>query len=241
MLDCIILAGGLGTRLKPITKDIPKPMALIDGIPFLQWQFDYLISQGFRRVILSVGYKCEYIEDYFGTSYRQLELVYSREDRQLGTGGGVLNSLDYVHKDYVAILNGDTYFPINFHNLRDFIQDENPVNMIVTAFVSNKDGQYGSVEVTDKNKLLQLKSSNAKIGELSNAGVYICRKNCLIEVGKYFSRFEQISFESEVIPRILSHGFEIDVVQFDGVFIDIGTPEDYKRAFEVLQSYNKGT
>ncbi len=239
MLDCIILAGGLGTRLRSVITDAPKPMALIDGIPFLQWQLDYLVYQGFSRVILSVGYKSEYIKDYFGNSYCGLELKYSEENVPLGTGGGIFCALDYVDKDHVVILNGDTFFPLNFNKLSEILLDKNHSTMVMAAFISDKADQYGAIELTNDSRLVKLKSESARIGELSNAGTYLCQKSSLNEIKKYFDETQKISFESEVIPKLLIQGHVIYVAKFDSPFIDIGTPEDFKRASKVLQNWKK--
>ncbi len=88
--EAIILAGGLGTRLKEVVPDTPKSMALINGRPFLEYQLDYLDRWGLRRVILSVGYGKEKIQDHFGGQYKSLQIAYSVEEEPLGTGGAII-------------------------------------------------------------------------------------------------------------------------------------------------------
>jgi len=111
--EAIVLAGGLGTRLRNVIKDVPKPMAEICGKPFLSYIIDFLIRYEIKRVILSVGYKWEVIKQFFGERYRNLDLVYAIEYEPLGTGGAIKNSLKYVQDTEVFILNGDTLFNID--------------------------------------------------------------------------------------------------------------------------------
>jgi len=91
--EAIILAGGSGSRLKELIDDIPKPMAPVNGRPFLEYQLDYLDRWALRKVILSVGYRKEIIMEHFGNQYKSLELVYSEEEEPLGTGGAILQAL----------------------------------------------------------------------------------------------------------------------------------------------------
>ncbi len=111
--EAVILAGGLGTRLKSVIKDIPKPMAEVCGKPFLCYILDFLIKYEIKRVILSVGYKWEAIREFFGEQYKNINLVYAIEYEPLGTGGAIKNALKYVQDTEVFILNGDTLFNID--------------------------------------------------------------------------------------------------------------------------------
>ena len=104
MVDCLILAGGLGTRLRPAVKNVPKPMADINGQPFLHWQLEYLARQGIERVVLSVGYMSEKITSHFGPRYLNMEIEYEEEDTPLGTGGAIINALKTIQtNDFIRI------------------------------------------------------------------------------------------------------------------------------------------
>jgi D-glycero-alpha-D-manno-heptose 1-phosphate guanylyltransferase len=94
----IILAGGFGTRLRSVVSNVPKPMAPINGKPFLEYQLDYLIGQGIKTIYLAVGYKHEVISQYFGNSFKDATLIYSVEDKPLGTGGALLRMLRIIKK-----------------------------------------------------------------------------------------------------------------------------------------------
>ena len=109
-MEAVILAGGLGTRLRGIVSNVPKPMAPVNGIPFLSYVLDNLIDNGITRFILSVGYKYEFIEKIYGNSYRRCEIIYSVESKPLGTGGAIKKAINYINDKYFFIVNGDTIF-----------------------------------------------------------------------------------------------------------------------------------
>lgn len=117
-MEALILAGGLGTRLRAAVPDLPKPMAPIRNRPFLEHQMDYWIGQGVTKFILSVGYMHELIEAHFGETYRQCPVVYAREAAPLGTGGGLLLGLSHAQENEVLVLNGDTFFEVSLAQFR---------------------------------------------------------------------------------------------------------------------------
>ena len=116
-LEAIVLAGGLGTRLKSVVSNVPKPMAPIGDKPFLEYILKYLKKNGITRAILSVGYKSEIIEEYFGNNFEGIDLVYSVEKEPLGTGGAIKKAMSKVKSNQVYIINGDTFFDINLKSL----------------------------------------------------------------------------------------------------------------------------
>ena len=111
MPSAVILAGGLGTRLRSVVSDVPKPMAPVGGRPFLEYQLEYWINQGISRFVLSVGYRHEAITEHFGSRYKGVELEYAVEEQPLGTGGGLLLAAEKLKQDTpFLLLNKDTYF-----------------------------------------------------------------------------------------------------------------------------------
>ena len=122
---CIILAGGMGTRLQSVVNDRPKVMAEIEGKPFLSCLLDILLRQGIKNVVLAVGYKREFIVNYYNYKYKDIELKYSIEDAPLGTGGAIRQALDYAEDENVFIVNGDTYFDVDYKGMSDFHDKNN--------------------------------------------------------------------------------------------------------------------
>ena len=122
-MEAIILAGGLGRRLRAAVPDVPKPMAPINDHPFLEYLIDYWISQGVDRFVLSVGYKHEIIKRHFGTRYKGIDVDYAVEDQPLGTGGGLLLALKRLRRTGPSlIMNGDTFFKVDLAPMRRYHQ-----------------------------------------------------------------------------------------------------------------------
>src|SRR5262245_49936719 len=120
-MQAIVLAGGLGTRLRATIGDIPKPLAPVRGRPFLEYLLAYWIGQGVTSFILSVGYRSEMITGHFGASFRGAAIDYAVEDRPLGTGGGLLLATTRLAADDpFLVLNGDTYFEVPLAALLKF-------------------------------------------------------------------------------------------------------------------------
>ena len=116
-MEAIVLAGGLGTRLRSVVSDLPKPMAPIGDKPFLEYILKYLQKNGIKRAVLSVGYKWETIKEYFGDKFENIELIYSVEDEPLGTGGAIKKAMNQVKNSQVYIINGDTLFDVDLKSL----------------------------------------------------------------------------------------------------------------------------
>ena len=221
--EAIILAGGLGTRLKGVISDIPKPMAPVANQPFLKYILDYLKQQGIERIILSVGYKYEVIEDFFGNNYEGLELVYSVENEPLGTGGGIRLAVDKLKGEQAFIINGDTFFDVNLLELEDLAIQKNS-NLCLALKPMRSFDRYGSVNL-QKSRITSFKEKQFVQEGLINGGIYWFQKSLLemFKSGQKFS-FEQDLMEKQIDSKVIS-GFISD-----SYFIDIGIPEDYAQA-----------
>src|SRR5579863_8770506 len=114
-MKAVILAGGLGTRLRSEVPDLPKPLAPVGGRPFLAWKLDALDEAGFSEVVMSVGYRAQAIVDAFGEKYGKLALRYVAEDAPLGTGGALQKALASFRTDEpVWAMNGDTFVALDY-------------------------------------------------------------------------------------------------------------------------------
>lgn len=226
--EAIILAGGLGTRLQSVVKDIPKPMADINGEPFLKHLLDYLINNGIERVILSVGFRYEAIKEYFGNNYKNLELQYAIEEEPLGTGGGIINALNYTRENLVYLINGDTFFNVNLPELFHFHNQSKADFTLALKPMINFD-RYGTVEM-DKDRIIKFNEKQYKDKGLINGGIYILNKY-LLETLPFAQKF---SFEKDFLEKYLNQFF-INGCIVDNYFIDIGIPEDYQRAQKELR------
>jgi D-glycero-alpha-D-manno-heptose 1-phosphate guanylyltransferase len=218
-MEAIILAGGLGTRLKKVVPDLPKPMAPVAGRPFLEILLSMLASKDFTRVILSLGFMSEKISLHFGDSYLGMDLIYEVEGQPLGTGGAIRAALAHCEKDHAFIFNGDTYLELEVDELEKLWQEShNPV--IVVREVPDTT-RFGRVEISDGRVIAFLEKGESGLG-LINAGCYVLPKYALDE----FPLGQPFSIETEFFIKNLQH------IRFDGFitqgrFIDIGVPVDY--------------
>ena len=231
MISAIILAGGLGTRLRTVVSEVPKPLAPISSRPFLEYLMDYWIDQGVGHIILAVGYRADQIIRHFGYTYRSIPIEYSVEIEPLGTGGGLLlaaNKLPHGQSHFL-LLNGDTYFEVN---LSDLIQTSasSKADWVFSLLESDDKERYTSIKLGEANRIISLenRSKDFQFSGYVNGGVYWVSRTALdpfmIEVNKY------ASLENEIFPMALKSKQKMIGLVVQGRFIDIGVPEDYKRA-----------
>jgi D-glycero-alpha-D-manno-heptose 1-phosphate guanylyltransferase len=231
--EVILLAGGLGTRLRSVVHDVPKPLAPVAGRPFLEHLLDYWIGYGARRFILSVGYLCERIEAHFGDAYRSVPLVYATEREPLGTGGGLLLALAKVSGDGpLFAANGDTFFALDLGAMNAF-HAVRRADFTLALFSSTDVQRYTSVELAADGRVASLKSSGTGAEPLANGGVYAIRPAVIARAG--FRAGDRVSLEDELLPGLLKAGVGIFGYASDARFIDIGFPEDYARAASVIE------
>ncbi|WP_066360806.1 nucleotidyltransferase family protein [Aliarcobacter cryaerophilus] len=222
-MTAIILAGGLGSRLKEVVMDIPKPMANINNKPFLSYILEYLNSQSIKKVILSVGYKSDIIIDFYDKYFKDIEIVYSIENQALGTGGAIKKALSMTNDNYVIVLNGDTFFKVDLELLFYKIQTLSADLIIALKVMENCD-RYGSIKIDQNGKIILFEEKRFSEKTYINSGTYLLDRKVFLNkmVDKVFS-FED--FLSTNINTINSYGIVVD-----NFFIDIGIPEDYNYA-----------
>jgi D-glycero-alpha-D-manno-heptose 1-phosphate guanylyltransferase len=231
--SAIILAGGLGTRLRSAVPDLPKPMAPVAGRPFLAYQLDYWIHQGVDRFVLSVGYRHEAIVAYFGTAYRGVALEYSIEQTPLGTGGGLLMALERLDRRQqpFVLLNGDTYFEVDLATLSAF-HERKQSDWTFALFRCQQADRYMGMEIDEACRVTALQSGAGTPGRLANGGVYLANAEMLRE-GRWACG-DKLSLEQDLLPAAFERGRRFYGIECPGAFLDIGIPEDYLRAPAVL-------
>lgn len=228
MTTAIILAGGLGTRLREAVPDLPKPMAPINGRPFLEHQLDYWIGQGVKRFVLSLGYRHEAITGHFGAAYRGIPLDYAIERAPLGTGGGLLLAAEgLLGETACLVLNGDTYFEVELDALRGF-HESKKADWTFALFRAAQVGRYMGMDLAPDGRITALKSGTGKPGRLANGGVYLVNPEVLRTGGS--KPGDKASLEDDILPAAFESGRRFYGLECSGTFIDIGVPEDYSRA-----------
>lgn len=231
MTSAIILAGGLGTRLRGAVPNLPKPMAPVKGRPFLEHLMNYWIAQGIEHFVISVGYRHEQIIQYFGDSYHTAKIEYSIEETPLGTGGGLLlarNKLN-AQKPFL-LLNGDTYFKVSLIRLIAFASHHN-ADWSFCLFRTNEKDRYTPLSLEPDGKISSFSSCKGVNGRLANGGVYwVTPKGLDLQIARQIP----VSLENDIFPLALQTGKKLMGIEFDEPFIDIGVPSDYFRAGTLL-------
>jgi D-glycero-alpha-D-manno-heptose 1-phosphate guanylyltransferase len=225
MLDTvIILAGGLGTRLRSVLPDTPKCLAPINNKPFIGQLVNYLKNQGINKFIFSLGYKSELVISYLDEEFADLDICYSVEKEQLGTGGAVKLALTKVVSEEVLVINGDTFFNNDLTLFYKFHQaNVSKFTMALTKIESNK--RFGSVVIDDQNKIISFSEKTQNSSLLINAGQYIINRDYFLKY-KLKDKFsiELDYFQNNDIQKI------IYAYEYLSDFIDIGIPDDLIRA-----------
>jgi len=225
--EAIILAGGFGTRLKEKISEIPKPMAPIQGRPFLEFLLTYLKRYKIGHVVLSVGYKSNIISDYFGEEFDGMKISYAIEKEPLGTGGGIKLAMEHLSGENTFILNGDTLFQVNLADLNEFYTAHS-ADLAIALKRKRDISRYGTVEL-DYSKVKGFREKRPVTSGLINGGVYLTSSSI-------FERFdlpEKFSFETDFLEKHLDD-MEVHAMTSKAYFIDIGIPQDYDKAHREL-------
>lgn len=239
-MPVLILAGGLGTRLRPLIKDKPKPMADVGSKPFLEYQVSFLKRYGFNHFIFCVGYLYQQIRDYFGDgSPWDVRIDYSIEEEPLGTGGALKHAEAYVDDTFLA-LNGDSFLDADLEQLVRSHErsglDQKRLGTIALTQVEEAD-RYGTVRIGPKNEVLEFVEKNAEdpqgenpSEQYINAGIYVLEP----EILRMIPRSRKVSIERDVFPSLLTGGGGLYGCFLDGFFVDIGTPAGYRELRDYL-------
>lgn len=222
--EAIILAGGLGTRLRSAVPDLPKCMAPVNNKPFLKYVIDHLLTQGITKFIFSLGYKHEAIEEYIVTEFPSLMFKISLEDEPLGTGGAVKLACSIAKEKSVLILNGDTLFKIDINKIAGF-HSLSGANCTLSLKPMKNFDRYGVVEINEDLEITSFKEKQHYEKGLINGGVYALHTNKFLNE----SLPDKFSFEKDYLEALYTERRMFGVEQ-DEYFIDIGIPEDYERA-----------
>jgi D-glycero-alpha-D-manno-heptose 1-phosphate guanylyltransferase len=226
-MHAIVLAGGLGTRLRSVVPDLPKPMAPVRGRPFLSFVLDRLIAAGFSEAILAVGYRHEVIVAHFGQGYRGLALRYSVENVPLGTGGAIQAAWRLAPSADVVVLNGDTFLEVDYSAMLDAHRTADAELTMAVREVADA-GRYGAL-VLEAGRVRGFQEKGRHGPGCINAGVYVLSPRLRAR----FPNRETFSFEQDVLVAEVA-ALRPLAFPTTGRFIDIGIPADYERANTVL-------
>ena len=226
--DVLILCGGLGTRFRSVREDIPKALAPINGVPFIDLLLNDLIAQGFLRIILATGHLGSQLEHHL-KKRTDANYIIVCEPKPLGTGGAVKYAEKYFRSEQVLILNGDSRIVFNFPSLFEFHKNCRADLSILLSSVT-KGPDYGNVEINEDNRVISFSEKTTKSRSTCvNAGVYIINRLLLSSL----QQEKQYSLEKDCLPSWI-HSHRIIGMLTDKPVSDIGTPERYISSQTIL-------
>lgn len=220
MFEALILMGGLGTRLRDVSKGVPKPMMPVNGKPFVYNLLEKLEAAGCKRIVLSLHYQADkIINQIIQDRPVNCEIVFVKEKRLLGTGGGMKLAAESILSEKFIALNGDTFSSLDYRN---FFFDNLEAEFVIAGIRVPNAMRYGSMYFNEMKILTGMQEKGISGPAVINSGTYLISKSSILEIPQ-----DQFSFEEEVISKSLGSA---KVYIFSGDFIDIGIPEDYHRA-----------
>jgi len=229
----IVLAGGLGTRLRSVVSDLPKCMAPVNGKPFLAYVIDHFLQQGISNFIFSLGYKhkmiIEYLEEYSTHHPPPLTIQYSIEEEPLGTGGAIKKACTLAKDKNVFVTNGDTLFKANTKALQNFHLQKKAACTLALKPMKDFD-RYGVIELNEDDSIKNFSEKKHYERGLINGGLYMLNIAAFLQ----HSFPEKFSFETAYLEKFYNTNCMYGLVQ-DEYFIDIGIPQDYARAQNELK------
>lgn len=231
-VDTVIMAGGLGTRLRPLTNDIPKPLLEIGEKPIIEHNIDRLLSYGIDHFTISVRYLGDQIVDYFGNGHsKDASIKYVHEDQPLGTAGS-LSLIDEFHSDTILLSNSDVLTTLNYEDFyTDFVNNEADISVVTIPYRVKI--PYGVIEL-DQENITAIKEK-PQYTYYANAGIYLLKRSLIDEIAKN----EPLEI-TDFIEKQIAKGKSVRTFPFWGYWLDIGKPEDFEnaqKAIQILESY----
>jgi NDP-sugar pyrophosphorylase family protein len=218
--QAVVLAGGMGTRLGPLTAHTPKPLLPVAGTPFLDWVLGGLETHGVSDVILAVGYRADAFDAWIGRAKTRASLRIFREEEPLGTGGALPRMADWLD-DAFFVLNGDTLFDAPLEALGALLRSSGALGAVALREVTDT-ARYGSVHLED-DRVTGFSEKGGSGAGLINGGVYAFRRAVVERIGS------PSSLETELLPGLAESG-ELVGLPAEGFFLDIGLPGTYEEA-----------
>lgn len=221
-IDVAILVGGLGTRLRGVVDDVPKPFAPVFGQPFVFYILDMLARHGARSVTLCSGYMAHIVREKTGTEWHGMPIHHSVETEPLGTGGALANAREFLTSRRILVMNGDTWCEPDFKSL---LESGSPADFLVVAVQVPDASRYGTLKIDSSGRLLAFQEkSHLSAPGIINAGMYLLSQEILAKLPQ-----TKTSLETQILPGLVEES-RVQVVQTNSPFLDIGIPSDYAAA-----------
>lgn len=229
-MKAVILAGGIGTRLRPLTYMIPKPMLPIGGRPLLEHTTRYLKEYGIKEVVICVAYLKTHIKDYFKDGEDQgVKIYYAEADMPLGTAGQLKTAEEHISERFLT-MNGDIVSSLNLRSLIRFHEKMGGMGTIALKKFEVKI-PYGHVELCSNSRIRKFEEK-PNVSYLANAGIYVFEP----DIFKYIPSNSVVSLERETFPRLIENGEQLNGYYEDAYWADVGTISDFERTDKELLS-----
>jgi NDP-sugar pyrophosphorylase family protein len=234
-IDCVILAGGLGSRLRPVLEGRQKVLAEVAGQPFLSKLVEFYMAAGAERIVLALGYRADDGEAFIGKFSGTAKLIASIEPQPRGTGGALRHALPLLATQTVLVANGDSFAQADIGALLRLHRQRDSVITLALARVDNT-SRYGSVQIDEAGCVIQFREKAAMLPDAQetagfiNAGIYLIERRAIAAM----SPDRPISLEREVFPQWIGRGLYALAARMP--FIDIGTPESWASAADFFAS-----
>jgi NDP-sugar pyrophosphorylase family protein len=236
-MKALVLAGGLGTRLRPLSCTRPKMLFPLGEQPLMDWTLKNLSQGGVDTVVMAVNYMAEALVRYLGPTKYDLGIIYSRENRPLGTGGPIRKARDLLNSEPFLVMNGDIISDIDIRRLIDYHRAKRGLATVALTPVSDP-SRYGAVELDWEGRITRFVEKPERGKEpsnLINAGIYVLDP----KIFDYIPDGRAVSIEREVFP-VLANERKLFGFEFHGLWTDIGIPDDYLRANQIILSKYEG-
>ena len=232
-ITAAILAGGLGSRLRPVVADRPKVLAEVGGRPFIFYLLDQLAAVSVQRVVLCTGYLADLVKDTLGETYGPMNLLYSREPSPLGTGGALCFALPLLESETVLVLNGDSFCEANLRAFSLVHRLRGAQASLLLAEVTDT-GRFGWVELDEEGRITGFREKGkATGGGWVNGGIYLINRALLETIPPQ----QTVSLEQDLFPAWIGRG--LYGFRSQGRFIDIGVPESLAGAETFFHQENR--
>ncbi|RPG17971.1 MAG: hypothetical protein CBC84_001870 [Pelagibacteraceae bacterium TMED124] len=221
-MEYILLAGGRGTRLREIVNDRPKPLALINGRPFITIILDRIIKYSCEKIFITVSFKGDMFKKYLGSNYKGVPLKYIYEKSPLGTGGAVLNAFRFLSREKAIIINADTFLDLNYSKFIKYGTDKD--YLLCATKVENSE-RYGLLNISKDSKVLGFFEKQKNCSGYINSGVYMFNKSII----DLYKNIDNCSLETKILKDLTDQN-KLFAYKCNSFFIDIGIPKDFLNA-----------
>lgn len=222
--QAVILAGGEGVKMRPLTLEIPKALILVSGRPIIEHTIELLRNAGIREIIICVGHLGEKIKEAIGNGQKYgVKIIYSREEKALGSFGALINAKELLTRKPFLVINGDVLVSLNLTEFINFHNEDKYIGTIALTNASETKG-YGTVLLRGEKILDFIKTTSNKASNLIDGGVYILNP----EIFNFIAKKGKVNLE-EVFPK-LAKGGKLAGFSFEGPWFEVSTPKNYERA-----------